>query len=205
MWIPATLLLLVFQFGEGTKTEEKELGKTAVLDFSGDLRRGCRILLQTPNSPKVKCCFSANFQNSSKCMPEQQDISCRGRTDYTLEEKEGLCVLKLPRFQDSDEGVYEAVFPGKLDGNMKKRLKAVLNNDILDDTWKMTLLISCPLLFLAILIVLLLHCCILKPRKKDEEQKTSSEPALDSETEAGTQIPLETQNTFLSKLPNASF
>ena len=202
MWIPAPLLLLVFQFSEATKTEEKELGKTAVTEFSGDLSRGCRILLRTPNLSKVKCCFSASFQNSSQCNPEQQDSSCRGQTEYTLEEKEGLCVLKLPRFQHSDEGVYEAVFPGKKNYNIKTRLKAVRNLDILDDTWKMTLLIASPLLFLAILIVLLLHCCILKPRKQDEAQKTKPEPALDSETEAGTQIPVETQNIFLSKLPN---
>ena len=202
MWNPAALLLLVFQFTEATKTEEKVLGKTAVTEFSGDLSRGCRILLHTTNSPKVKCCFSASFQKSSQCMPQQQDSSCRAQTDYTLEEKEGLCVLKLPRFQDSDEGVYEAVFPRGSNYNISKRLKAVVSLDILDDTWKMTLLIASPLLFLAVLIVLLLHCCILKPRKKDEDQKTKPEPALDSETEAGTQIPVETQNTFLSKLPN---
>ena len=80
-------------------------------------------------------------------------------------------------------------------------VEALENQDLLGDTWKMTLLIAGPLVILAVLVVLLLRCCIIKPSKRDKDIEVTSDDVQDAEAETATQIETQSQNDFLAKQP----
>ena len=80
-------------------------------------------------------------------------------------------------------------------------VEALENQDLLDDTWNMTLFIASLLVLLAVLIVLLLHCCNLKASKRDEEIEVISGDVQDEETETATQIQTQSQNDSLAQQP----
>jgi hypothetical protein len=96
------------------------VGSTATISLAGDTSEGCKMLQEQPSSRVISCCFSTASREDRLCDPGIQSDDCRGRGGeggFTLEEREGRCVLTLNNFTRNDEGTYKAMFNANLEDN----------------------------------------------------------------------------------------
>ena len=149
-------------------------GSTATISLAGDTSEGCKMLQEQPSSRVISCCFSTASREDRLCDPGIQSDDCRGRGGeggFTLEEREGYCVLTLNNFTRNDEGTYKAMFNANLEDN--KELQVVADNITNDGGQTMIVLAILPVVVVVILLVAVGTWC-LKRRKQASRSKTRS-------------------------------
>ena len=143
------------------QTSAKEMfvkvGTTATISLAGDTSEGCKMLqvLEHPSIRVISCCFSSSFREDRLCDPGLQRDDCRGRGGqgrFTLEEREGHCVLTLNNFTRNDEGTYEGIFNANLEDN--KELKVMSDEEGDSLVWIITVGLVLVILGVAVLVCL---------------------------------------------------
>ena len=135
------------------------VGSTATISLAGDTSEGCKMLQELPSSRVISCCFSTASREDQLCDPDMYSDDCRGHGGeggFTLEEREGHCVLTLNNFTLSDQGTYEAMFNANLEDN--KELKVMVKDG--GQSWTLNMILALVGVAAVLIVVVTVYFCL---------------------------------------------
>ena len=144
------------------------VGSTATISLAGDTSEGCKMLQELPSSRVISCCFSAASREDRLCDPDMFSDDCRGHGGeggFTLEEREGRCVLTLNNFTRKDEGTYDASFNANPEDN--KYIKVIVKSG--RQSWELQMTLALVGIVVLLFVAVILYCCL--RRRRGEAQR----------------------------------